>query len=258
MQEEKTSHRANKKNWKYIVLLAIGAFLTIIVTCIRVWFLSRHNIGVLIVLVLIHLITYFFFFGILSIIALIVSAVKGNVKKNWFPVFAWLFLIASFLNIVIPPIKKFVPNPKIDNDKPSYPMSFSSLPSEQDASGPNPPDGAIHEDIWVNLSWTHRESAASFDVYFSDNFDDVNTGAEAAFQGNQQTTFFVVGFPGFPYPDGLVPEKTYYWRIDEVNDAEPKSPWKGEVWSFTVPKMPDDFPSFKSKDTTKKADNSSP
>jgi hypothetical protein len=28
---------------------------------------------------------------------------------------------------------------------------------------------------------------------------------------------------------------TYYWRIDEINDAEPNSPWKGFVWSFTVP-----------------------
>ncbi|MBL7144046.1 MAG: hypothetical protein ISS76_07420, partial [Phycisphaerae bacterium] len=28
---------------------------------------------------------------------------------------------------------------------------------------------------------------------------------------------------------------TYYWRIDEVNDTEPNSPWKGPVWSFRVP-----------------------
>ncbi|MHC4537159.1 MAG: hypothetical protein ACYS6K_24700, partial [Planctomycetota bacterium] len=67
------------------------------------------------------------------------------------------------------------------------------------------------------------------------NYDAVNEGAEGTFQGNQTDTFFVVGFPGFPYPDGLVPGTTYYWRIDEVNDAELNSPWKGDVWSFTVP-----------------------
>jgi hypothetical protein len=44
-----------------------------------------------------------------------------------------------------------------------------------------------------------------------------------------------VGFPGFAFPDGLVPGTTYYWRIDEVNDADPNSPWKGDIWSFTVP-----------------------
>lgn len=28
--------------------------------------------------------------------------------------------------------------------------------------------------------------------------------------------------------------KTYYWRVDEVNNAEAVSPWKGSVWSFTT------------------------
>ena len=37
-----------------------------------------------------------------------------------------------------------------------------------------------------------------------------------------------------PYEAGLTPGKTYYWRVDEVNDAEPDSPWKGDVWSFRV------------------------
>jgi hypothetical protein len=32
-----------------------------------------------------------------------------------------------------------------------------------------------------------------------------------------------------------VPGTTYYWRIDEVNDADPNSPWKGDVWSFSIP-----------------------
>ncbi|MHC4310488.1 MAG: hypothetical protein ACYSSN_11120, partial [Planctomycetota bacterium] len=75
----------------------------------------------------------------------------------------------------------------------------------------------------------------SHDVYFGDNFDDVDTGAESTFQGNQASTMLLVGLPGFAYPDGLVPGTTYYWRIDEVNDTEPNSPWKGNVWSFSVP-----------------------
>jgi len=33
----------------------------------------------------------------------------------------------------------------------------------------------------------------------------------------------------------FVPGTTYYWRIDEVNDTEPNSPWKGPVWSFSIP-----------------------
>ncbi len=103
------------------------------------------------------------------------------------------------------------------------------------ARNPEPADGALLADTWVTLGWLPGGFAVSHDVYLSDNFDDVNNGAEGTFQGNQAETFFVVGFPGFPYPDGLVPGTTYYWRIDEVNDTEPNSPWKGDVWSFSVP-----------------------
>ncbi len=103
------------------------------------------------------------------------------------------------------------------------------------ALGPKPEDGALYPDTWVNLSWLPGGLAVSHDVYLGDNFDDVNAGAEGTFQGNQLETFIVVGFPGFAYPDGLVPGTTYYWRIDEVNDTEPNSPWKGNVWSFSVP-----------------------
>jgi len=105
------------------------------------------------------------------------------------------------------------------------------------AWGPLPKDGEMHPETWVNLSWSPGGHAVSHDVYLGDNFDDVNEGApdSSGFRGNQTATFIVAGFPGFPYPDGLVPGTTYYWRIDEVNDTEPNSPWKGEVWSFSIP-----------------------
>ncbi len=103
------------------------------------------------------------------------------------------------------------------------------------AWGPDPADGALHPDTWVNISWNPGGFAVSHDVYLGDNFDNVNDGTEDTFRGNQAETFFVAGFPGFPYPDGLVPGTTYYWRIDEVNDTEPNSPWKGDVWSFSIP-----------------------
>ncbi len=103
------------------------------------------------------------------------------------------------------------------------------------AMSPTPADGALYEDTWANLVWTPGGFAVSHDVYFGENFDDVNAGAEGTFQGNQAVTDFIAGFPGFPYPDGLVPGTTYYWRIDEVNDTEPNSPWKGEIWSFMIP-----------------------
>jgi len=103
------------------------------------------------------------------------------------------------------------------------------------AAAPEPADGALHPDTWVSLAWRAGNSAVSHDVYIGDNSEDVDNGAEGTFAGNQADTSLIIGFPGFPYPDGLVPGATYYWRIDEVNDADPNSPWKGDIWSFSVP-----------------------
>jgi len=103
------------------------------------------------------------------------------------------------------------------------------------AIDPNPADGALLEQTWLTLSWAPGAFAVSHDVYIGENFDDVNDGAESTFLGNQAVTNFIIGFHGFSYPDGLVPGTTYYWRIDEVNDLDPNSPWKGDVWSFWIP-----------------------
>ena len=105
------------------------------------------------------------------------------------------------------------------------------------ARGPNPKDGALHADTWANLSWSPGDFAVSHDVYLGDTFTEVEdaTRDSDVFRGNQTSTFYVAGFPGFAYPDGLVPGTTYYWRIDEVNEADPNSPWKGPVWSFSIP-----------------------
>ena len=102
------------------------------------------------------------------------------------------------------------------------------------ASDPNPEDGAMHEDTWLNLSWRPGEHAVSHNIYIGENYDDVKQGTEDTFQGNWEQPFIVVGFPGFAYPEGLVPGTTYYWRIEEVNDLHPDSPWEGEVWSFSI------------------------
>ena len=100
---------------------------------------------------------------------------------------------------------------------------------------PDPPDGALHENTWAYLSWASGDMAVSHDVYVGESFDDVNAGTGETFRGNQATTTLLIGLPGGLYPDGLIPGTTYYWRIDEVNTAEPNSPWKGTVWSFSIP-----------------------
>ncbi|MBA7709062.1 hypothetical protein ES703_117969 [subsurface metagenome] len=65
------------------------------------------------------------------------------------------------------------------------------------AWNPDPANGALHEDTWVNVSWRSGGYAVSHDVYFGNNFDDVNAGAESTFIGNQATTFFCRRFSRF-------------------------------------------------------------
>jgi len=101
------------------------------------------------------------------------------------------------------------------------------------AGGPKPANGSIYPDTWANISWMSGPTAVSHDVYFGDNFEDVNAGAESTFQGNLTVTFMVVGFPGFAVPDGLVPGATYYWRVDAIN-AE-GTIYEGVVWNFMIP-----------------------
>jgi len=96
------------------------------------------------------------------------------------------------------------------------------------AFGPNPANGSMVGQASVTLQWRPGDFAVSHDVYFGESLDDVNqaTPEGDAFQGNQTAT-------QFPLPD-LTPGATYYWRVDEVNDANAASPWKGNVWSFWI------------------------
>jgi len=99
------------------------------------------------------------------------------------------------------------------------------------AANPSPADGAVLRDTWTNLIWAPGALATSHDVYFGENFADVEAGTGDTFLGNQTLTDLTIGFIGFPYPEGLVPGTTYYWRIDEVDSA---NTYKGDVWSFMI------------------------
>ena len=109
------------------------------------------------------------------------------------------------------------------------------LGDRKSAYGPSPANGAVHTNSWAQIKWKANPIAVSHDVYIGDNFDNVDAGTGDTFWGNQTATSLTVGFPGFPIPDGLVGDTTYYWRIDEVDEADPESPWKGVIWSFSIP-----------------------
>ncbi len=105
------------------------------------------------------------------------------------------------------------------------------------ATDPYPANGAIHSDAWVTLSWRPGESAVSHEVYFGTNYDAVahvdTADTTGIYRGRADANSYVP--PEVPLEWG----RTYYWRIDAVNDADPDSPWKGDVWSFSTIAMSD-------------------
>ncbi|MHC4753389.1 MAG: hypothetical protein ACYTFW_26440 [Planctomycetota bacterium] len=125
------------------------------------------------------------------------------------------------------------------------------------ARSPSPEDEALLTEfamgiLGTTLRWKPGDFVDTHDVYFGEDFDDVNDGTGDTFIVNQTDTYLIVGYgftPNDPLPDGLVPGATYYWRIDEVNDTDPNSPWKGDIWSFSLPptKAYDPTPTDESK-----------
>jgi hypothetical protein len=111
------------------------------------------------------------------------------------------------------------------------------------AGAPTPGRGAVDVMHTPTLMWAAGDHAVRHDIYFGEQQEAVANATPATagiYRGQQKldlTTF---------QPGTLAWSKTYYWRIDEVNDAHPDSPWKGPVWSFTTADfiVVDDFESY--------------
>ena len=97
-----------------------------------------------------------------------------------------------------------------------------------------PADGTICTSTWVNLSWLPGERAVSHHVYFSTNLDAITRRERSTLVAVTDEPSALVGLPGSGFPNGLQTGITYYWCVDEVDDDDPDSPWRGQVWSFRV------------------------
>ncbi|GAF93526.1 unnamed protein product, partial [marine sediment metagenome] len=110
----------------------------------------------------------------------------------------------------------------------------------------SPADGACGVSTDVVLTWATGPGADSYepeyyDVYFGTDFDDVNNANtnSAEYMGSSDVNSYD--------PRGLEEDTWYYWRLDEVNEPDPNSPYTGEVWSFTTSKIayvPTEYPTI--------------
>jgi len=87
---------------------------------------------------------------------------------------------------------------------------------------PSPASGATDVALDLALAWRAGREAAKHDVYFSDDEQAVIDGTAPV------TTVIQTNFS----PSSLNLGKNYYWRVDEVNDAETPTTWQGDVWNF--------------------------
>jgi len=111
------------------------------------------------------------------------------------------------------------------------------------AREPNPDSGArdvsigtIDEPIDVTLGFRAGREAARHDVYLS-------SDEQAVIDGTAPVATVTETSYG---PLSLDLGMTYYWRVDEVNDAETPTTWKGDLWDFRTQEyfVVDDFEDY--------------
>jgi len=108
------------------------------------------------------------------------------------------------------------------------------------AYSPYPANGAADTLQDLALTWKAGDKAQQHEVYFGDDTDAVAAAdtSSSLFMGRQSGTSFDVG--------ELEWGKTFYWRVDEINEGDSESPWVGHVWAFSTANFipVDDFESY--------------
>jgi hypothetical protein len=102
-------------------------------------------------------------------------------------------------------------------------VRFSYIPVQ--AQAPQPAAGATGVDPRSVLSWRAGREATRHQVYVSADANQV--GSAAALVGTVSKASFDAG-------GVLQLGRTYYWKVNEVNDAATPSVWEGNVWSFST------------------------
>ncbi len=102
------------------------------------------------------------------------------------------------------------------------------------AYAPSPANGQTEVQRETGLSWRPGSFANTHNVFFGTDFNDVNE----ATVGDPRGVLLSEGRDAndLQYRCRCLYDfgRTYYWRVDEVNDAPDFTVFRGEVWSFTI------------------------
>lgn len=110
---------------------------------------------------------------------------------------------------------------------------LSAYKSEDKAQQPGPANNATDVQTEVALNWlpgSHVQAVDGHVLYIGTNLADVNDATPDSHPNVAVHTLSDTTYG----PASLDLNKTYYWRVDQVNDTLPDGPWKGHVWHFTV------------------------
>ncbi|MCH7557273.1 MAG: discoidin domain-containing protein [Planctomycetes bacterium] len=113
-------------------------------------------------------------------------------------------------------------------------VRFFSIPVF--AREPSPDSGTTDVAVDVTLGFRAGREAAQHDVYLS-------SDEQAVIDGNAPVTTVTETSYG---PLSLDLGTTYYWKINEVNEAETPTTWQGDIWNFTTHEffVVDDFEDY--------------
>ncbi len=96
-------------------------------------------------------------------------------------------------------------------------VRFLYVPAQ--AREPQPDDGAVEVEVGTALAWRSGREAVSHQVYLGTDADAVSLA------GTVDVATFA---PALEFGS------TYYWQVDEVNEADAVTTWAGDLWSFST------------------------
>jgi hypothetical protein len=105
-------------------------------------------------------------------------------------------------------------------------VRFFYIPTQ--AREPNPTNGQTGAVLNPVLRWRAGREAVQHKLYFSTKMQDVNDGTVTPINIPAGSSYASYG------PLSLDLGRTYYWKVNEVNNTAATTTWPGDVWSFST------------------------